>query len=299
MKKIQSKVQIHFEGDITENHQLPVRTLGKCLVHIQNAFDRAHLDLKYENGVYKYARMTTEDYIANELWVDAPQEGGYIANLFSRKKETKDTSDRVSNAINQVIDESVDITPSLRSQLDSRKVQLENNLIDPIDFKKFSNIDDPAIIRQYGDRSISKEIDEVLTIVRSDYAGTSTLQISITGSSTKIFDFDKSKSVKFHKAVTKKSIGKAVIYRGTLQSLDKKNLTGKFLNSENNRASLLRITDKNDFLKVHPFLGDIGEIVFLGCPIIEFGALDLNSGDIYFAALYSDYKNSPGNIKVQ
>ena len=87
MEKIQCKVQIHFDGDITDNHQIPVRTLGKSLVHIQRAFDRAHLDRKFDNGVFKYARMTNEDYAQNELWVDIPEEGGYIANLFSRNKK--------------------------------------------------------------------------------------------------------------------------------------------------------------------------------------------------------------------
>ncbi|MEW6181523.1 MAG: hypothetical protein AB1522_16640, partial [Chloroflexota bacterium] len=69
---------------IAYNHEIPVRTLGKCFLHIQNAFDRAYLDLKYKNGVFKYARMSTDDYIENELFVDVPDNGGYIANLFSR-----------------------------------------------------------------------------------------------------------------------------------------------------------------------------------------------------------------------
>lgn len=292
METIQCKVQIHFEGDITEEHQLPVRTLGKCLVHIQNAFDRAHLDLKYENGVYKYARMKTEDYKQSELWVAVPQEGGYIANLFSRSKKTKETADRVSSAINQVLEESEDIYHPIKHQIDSKKVQVLKGIATPGSFSSFSSENDPEIVRKYGDRSVAKEIDEILTIIRSDYAGESNVEISITGTSTKIFDFNKNKSIKFHKAITKKSIGKPVLYKGQLQSLDRKNLMGKFVNGENNRTSLLHIMNETDFLKIHPYLGDIGEIEFIGCPLIEFGALEPNSGDIYFILLYSEYKPS-------
>jgi len=297
MKKINCKVQIHFEGDIAENHQLPVRTLGKCLVHIQNAFDRAHLDLKYDNGVYKYARMKTEDYDQSELLVAAPEEGGYIINLFSGSEKTKITADRVSDAVNQVLEESEDVHYQIKRQIDGKKTQVLNNISTPISFSDFSTKLDPAVVRKYGDRSIAKEIDEILTIIRSDYAGKSTVEIGITGSSTNIFDFNKNKSIKFHKAVAKKSIGKPVVYKGRLQSLDRKNLMGKFVNASNDRTSLLHITNESDFLKLPPYLGNIGEIEFIGCPLIEFGSLDKNSGDIYFMMLYSEYKTAIRDIQ--
>jgi len=290
MNKIYCKVQIHFEGDITENHRLPVRTLGKSLVHIQNAFDRAFLDLKYINGVYKHARMKNEDYIQNELWIGAPKKGSYIANLFSISPKSKETADRVSHAINQVLKDTSEPQNAFRRETEKRKLQIINEIVKPISFSDSSSITDPAIVRKYGDRSISKEIDEILTIIRSDYAGDSTLEISITGTATIVFDFNKDKSIAFHKAVAKKSFGKPVFYKGSLQSLDKKNLVGKFLNSENNRTSLLHITDESDFLKIHPYLGDIGDIEFIGCPLIEFGSLEPNSGDIFFIMLNSEYE---------
>ena len=37
-----------------------------------------------------------------------------------------------------------------------------------------------------------------------------------------------------------------------------------------------------DFLKAHPYLGVDDEMHFIGCPLLEFGALEPNSGDVFF-----------------
>jgi hypothetical protein len=96
--KYESMIRIHYDGDIAENHQVPMRILGKCLSHIQNAIDRAYLDIKHE-GVWKHARMSHDDYVKTEYIVQSPKEGGYILDFFSSMKESKKITDRVSNAI--------------------------------------------------------------------------------------------------------------------------------------------------------------------------------------------------------
>ena len=299
MQNITSTIQIHFDGDITENHRIPMRVLGKCLVHTQKAFDRAYLDLKYKNGVYKYARMTTDDYIKTEFWAEAPQEGGYIAQFFSRDRSAPKTADRVSSAINQALEEAVEVKIPISEQVNGRKQQISNNIIQPVSFSELFNEKDPDVIRKYGDRSIAKEIDQLLTILRAEYAGDSVLGLTITGSSSQTFDFNRANSEKFHAVVAGRKVGMPAVYQGKIQSLDRKNLTGKFENIENKRTSLLHMTTETDFLKVHPFLGDIGDISFIGCPLIEFGSLEPNSGDVYFLSLASEQGNSAGDIRIE
>ena len=299
MQNITAIIQIHFDGDITENHRIPMRALGKCLVHTQKAFDRAYLDLKYENGVYKYARMTTDDYIKTEFWAEAPQEGGYIAKFFSRDGDAPQTADRVSTAINQVMGNAVEVRTPINEQVNGRKRQVSGNIIQPVGFNQLFSEEDPDVVRRYGDRSIAKEIDQILTILRADYAGDSMLGLTITGSSSQTFNFNRVKSERFHEAVSGKKIGMPAIYQGKIQSLDRKNLTGKFENIENKRTSLLHITTEADFLKVHPYLGDIGDISFVGCPLIEFGSLEPNSGDVYFLCLANELSNSLRDIPIE
>lgn len=289
MKKFKSKIQIHYEGDISEDHQIPMRVLGLSLLHIQKAIDRAYLDIKYE-GIWKYARMSQSDYKITEFLVQQPKEGGYILDFFSRRKESPAISDRVSKAINEALEQSEEHKASLYSQVESRKEQVANDTIRPRQFQDLVSNPSDEIKRKYGDRSIAKEIDQVLSIIRAEYSGDSILGLSITGSSTKTFNFDKVKSDRFHKIVAGRQIGPPVIYSGKIQALDKRNKSGKFVNAENKRTSILHFNNDDDFLKAHPYLGMDDEMHFIGCPLVEFGALEPNSGDVYFLYLLKEFE---------
>lgn len=288
MEKYKSKIQIHFEGDIAEDHQIPMRVLGISLLHIQKALDRAYLDLKYQ-GVWKYARMSHDDYEITKFLVQQPKEGGYILDFFSRRKESPEIADRVSAAINEAIEQSEEHRESLSSQVEGRKEQVAKHLITPKQFEAIVT-QGKEIKRKYGDRSIAKEIDQVLSIIRADYSGDSILGLSITGTSTQTFNFNKIKSERFHKVVAGRQVGPPVIYSGKMQALDKRNRNGKFVNLENDRTSVLHLNNDEDFLKVHPFLGNDEVMNFIGCPLVEFGALEPNSGDVFFLYLLNEFE---------
>ncbi|WP_020590287.1 hypothetical protein [Desulfobacter curvatus] len=287
MEKFTSKIRIHYDGDITDNHQIPMRVLGQTFLYIQKAVDRAYLDLKYK-GVWKYARMSKDDYDVTKYLVQAPKEGGYIVNFFSRNKKSPEIADRVSNAIDQAVNQADEYKDSLNNQVEDRKRQVRNKIIRPRQFQDVVDQPTQEIKRKYGDRSIAKEIDQVLSIIRAEYSGDSSLELSLTGSSTQTFNFDKPKSERFHKAVAGRQVGPPVIYRGKMLALDKRNRTGKFENTENKRVSVIYFNNENDFLKAHPYLGNEDEMKFIGAPLVEFGALEPNSGDIYFLYLVNE-----------
>lgn len=287
MSKIQSIIRIHYDGDIVKNHQIPMRILGKSALHIQTAIDRAYLDIKY-GGVWKHARMKPEDYVKTEYLVQAPQEGGYILDFFSDIKESIKIAERISSAINQAIKQTGEKLILLREQIEAKKMQITKQLIEPIEFNFFLKNPSKEVIRVYGDRSIAKEIDQVLSTIRSDYAGDSTFELSLTGSSTQSFSFNKFESEKFHEGVSRRNLDVPVIFSGTLEVLDTKNKRGKFKNISNDRTSILHLNDETDLLKVHPFLVNNKEMKFIGCPLIEFGAIEPNSGDVYFLSLIDE-----------
>lgn len=280
----ESMVRIHYDGDIVENHQIPVRTLGKCLTHIQSAIDRAYLDIKYD-GIWKYARMSPDDYVKTEFLIQAPKEGGYILDFFSTMKESKKITNRVSSAIDQALQHVKTQTVSLKDQVNSRKNQILKGITKPVTFERMFDSPSPEIVRRYGDRSISKEIDQILSTVRSNYAGDSTFELSLTGDETKKYDFNKQKCISFHEAVSKRSVGLPVKYTGSVDEPSMKNNRCKFINHANGKTSILHLSDDQDFLKIHPFAIPGQKISFIGCPLIEFGALEPNSGDIFFIKL--------------
>ena len=281
-KRPTATLQIHYDGDLIDNHQIPMRTLGKSIHHLQKALDRAYLDIKHDGGVWKYARMTQDDYARTEFLVQTPEEGGYVLKFLSRIPIAGRVVDRVSNAINEASNVSEVTKTSIQSQVENRKNQLVNNIVKPIEFRIFLEQPSAEVIREYGDRSIAKEIDQVLSIIRAEYAGNSQFELILTGSATQTFFFDKQRSRQFHEIVSKRKLGPPVIYRGVIEELDRKNRKGKFLNSVNGRRSILHLSTQNDFLLVHPYLANDQEFQFIGSPLIEFGALEPNSGDIYF-----------------
>lgn len=287
MKKYESIVSIHFNGDIVEDHKIPMRILGKSISSIQAAIDRAYLDIKHD-GIWKHARMSQNDYPETEFFVQSPKKGGYIIDFTSNIINSKKILDRVSSAINQAILQTTEKIELLTDQIEARKLQIANRLIEPISFKDIFSKKNKAVIREYGDRSIAKEIDQVLSTIRSEYAGDSSLELTIKGESSNIFDFNKSKSLKFHGVVSRRNLSAPVIYYGKLQALDIRTYIGKFLNYDTGRISILHLNTEKDIKKVTPYLSAEKEIKFIGCPLIEFGSLEPNSGDIYFVDIASD-----------
>jgi hypothetical protein len=291
MKRYESMVSIHFDGDIVENHQIPMRILGKTISSIQTALDRAYLDIKHE-GVWKYARMSQEDYVVTDFLVQAPKEGGYILDFFSKVRKSKQIVDRVSSAIDQAIKETKVKYDAIADQIDRRKLQISKKLVEPIRFKDILKKANNQVFREYGDRSITKEIDQVLSTIRSDYAGESTLALGMNGSSSHVFDFNKSKSKEFHGAVSRRSLSVPVSYSGKLEALDTKNFVGKFVNDETGRTSILHLQSEKDIMKVYPYLPPDKKMKFIGCPLLEFGSLEPYSGDIYFVDLLDTSKSA-------
>lgn len=281
MEKHKSMIRIHYDGDIAQNHQIPMRTLAKCLTHVQCSVDRAYLDIRH-GGVWKYARMENVDYVKTEYMVQSPEEGGYILDFFSKSKESIKIINRITSAIDQALEIVKDQAVSIKDQIILKKDLVLQGLIAPIQFSSLFNHPSPEIVRKYGDRSIAKEIDQVLSTIRSDYSGDSTFELSLTGNVTKTYDFNKQKSIRFHEAVARRSVGIPVQYVGQIDEPSMKKKRCKFTNKENGKTSILHLNSDEDFLLIHPYAVPDKEIKFIGCPLIEFGALEPNCGDIYF-----------------
>lgn len=226
--------------------------------------------------------MSPDDYVKTEYIVQTPKEGGYILDFFSPLKESKRITRRVSSAIDQALQQAKTQAINLKDQVQLRKNQVLKGIAKPIMFENLFDNPSPEIVRKYGDRSIVKEIDQVLTTIRSDYAGNSTFELSLTADGTKKYDFNKQKSISFHEAVSKRSVGIPVKYTGQIDEPSMIKQRCKFINNANGKTSILHLNNAQDFLKIHPYAVPDKKMSFIGCPLIEFGALEPNSGDIFF-----------------
>ena len=280
-----SLVQIHFDGDITKNHQVSMRTLGKTLTHLQNSMDRAFLEMHY-GQLWKFAKMKKEFYSEVELLVQEPKEGGYVLDFLTSNPVTKKVINRVSSAVNGAVDSSKEIglkkSLSIQESLANRIEQVNKGIIVPKDFKQIIQNPEAAVIRRYGDRAIAREIDQILSILRAKYAGDSTFELSLTGDRTMKFDFNKQSATRFHSTVSKRELGQPVLYNASISSLDRHNANGKIVNLLTKKVANLYFYDENFLEKAMPFFNDKKPMNFVGSPIIEYGTFDPNAGDIYF-----------------
>lgn len=281
-----SRLTLHFDGDIVSNHFVSARTLGKSLVHTQKAVDRAFLDLKYGN-LWKHARMKADDYYAADFIALYPEEGGFVQKLLSDSGKT--IVDRISSALgpamDRVLQEGDEVSDSLQQQVTNRKNQIEKGLIEPSTFQHIVENPGQHVVRSYADRSINREIDQVLSMIRSRNSGDSVLEITTEGSRTENYQFNRFRSKRFHSIISKRQIGEPVVYVARVRQLDRQLLNGKIVNQENDKTLTIRFAVDSDFVKAHPYLGNNDEMVFIGAPIIEYGAFDPNAGDIYFIDL--------------
>ena len=265
-----------------------MRTLGKTLVHLQNSMDRACLEMEY-GALWKHAKMSHGLYPNVEFLVQEPREGGYVLDFLTDNPLTRKIIDRVSGAINGAVQQSMeaglDNSENIAGSMITRKMQVEHELVKPETFQSLFTNPDPNIVRRYGDRAIVREIDQILSILRSKISGDSGFDLSLYGNNSATYEFNRSKANKFHSTIAKKQLGQAIIYSGVMKSLSWTTLKGEFVNTNTGKSAILSFVEPSDFQEVFPYFEEKTEFTFIGCPLIEYGAFDPMAGDIYYLRL--------------
>lgn len=287
-----ASIIIHFDGEFAQNHQVSVRTLSKSISSLQNAIDRAHLDIKHR-GIWKNARIKKEDYEIADFLVQLPEEGGFKLTSLSKSIENgRKIIDRLTSAIMPAYDLSMEQGLSeadkIAETISVRKQQIDTKILIPQAYGDVSRNPDSYMVRPFGDRSIAKEIDQMLSPLRATQSGESTIELVMSNDKKEsTFEFNKTVSHSFHQIVAKRLYGKPIIYRVTMVSGDNKNLTGKVRNIQSKKESHIFFESYEDFLKMAPYLSKKDEeIQLIGCPIVEYGAFDIKAGDIFFLDLW-------------
>jgi hypothetical protein len=171
-----SEIQLHFDGDFALNHQVSIRTLGKTLSSL-------HLDIEY-GGVQKHSKVKGSEYRNTDFWVESPREGGYILKFNSPLTKSKEIINRISRAILPAYDLALEQgeleTSRIVKQVLIRKTQVREKLVIPEEFDISKEImSEQQTLHSYGDRSINKEIDQMVSIIRSKHSGNSTLELQL------------------------------------------------------------------------------------------------------------------------
>jgi len=290
-----STIQLTLDGSLVRNkHQVSLRVLGRSMVSIQSAIDRAYLDVCHGH-VWKHARLPLAFYDDADFVVGDPEEGSYVIEFLSKRGEAivKRLKEALSDPYRQAVEGGEQEISAITRQLEGRRGQVQNEILIPQKFSDFLEAPDQLATRAYGDKSINKKIDQMLSLVRKD--DNAVLKLTLKPSpneGAETFVFKKTEALAFKKVIGQRQLGNPVIYRGKLRALDrghnkKANFRGKFINVENDNDINIFIQSEVDYSSLAPYM-DRDEVTIIACPIIEYESFDPVGGDIQFLAIYEN-----------
>lgn len=239
--------------------------------------------------MYKHARLSQSNYEETTFYVGQIREGSFILDLVNRTTTGQQIVKKISDAIREPFQRTQAQGLIESVNLAERATGISRRVTDnPTTVKNYEtgiHKIETALERTYGVRSIAKEIDQILSIIRSEMAGESYFELELISNQEILhtYNFNKESSISFHKTVTQRNLSHPLRYTGRLRSLDIKTLSGKYINSNTDKTSTIYIKDRVDFEKLKPHLANT--VAIIACPIIEFGSYDTTSGDIFFITL--------------
>lgn len=288
-------IQLTLDGSLVhEGHKVSLRVLSRTMLCIQAAADRAFLDVHYGN-VWKHQRLHRSFYDEADFIVSDPREGSYIVEFLSNQGQAivKRVRAAITDPYSKAIAAGGQQILTIGHQIEARKGAVENKILVPQDYDGFVAAPDDLITRTYGDKSINKEIAQMLSPVRKDPDAFLKLVLKPDNEErAETFEFNQATSLAFAKIIGNRQLGSPVIYHGHLRQLDrghnqKSNFKGKFINSRNDKDIVIFIQSEEDFLSLVPHL-DGGELKIIACPIIEYDSFDPVAGDIQFLEIFRD-----------
>ena len=284
-------IWFRFDGPIVHNNLLSLRATAKTADHLQSAIDRAYLDVRY-GTVFKHQKLKRLDYETTEFIVLPSQPGSYIQEVISKTGSAlaRSAIDRINAALLRAYEKTNEpqgvSSISLPQQAIQRK-QVYDAGHEAQNYQDFLNTELSLLTASYSERSIIKEADQILGLIRQENYTGSTFEISTYGSQEgPTFEFDTERSKRFHKIVSERRIGKPLVIEIELRSLDagKNNQkpSGKAKNLHTGKECNMQIPDPVVFGSLTRHLRKVNRRVLriVACPLYEYDAWDPEAGDI-------------------
>lgn len=281
---------IHFDGAITVDHKVSIRVLAKTYEHMQRAIDRAYL-IGYHGEVWKHARLTAQQYSETEFIAEYPRQGGIILDAVRRGAGR--VVDRISSAVAPVFESAVqqgfDEHHNLTRQHADRLEYVIARRDDIPSFDQLVQTPHREWSEAYSNRSIVKEVDQLVGQISSRRLEGSTVELAFAGDRPyQRFEFDAPRAKRFHQIVSRRDLAAAVVVNARIRSLDRGNQytkpNAKILNLSTNREVVLHLQNIGDFDTLHRYHNGEPVRLFV-CPIIEALGFDVNGGDLMFVAV--------------
>ena len=280
-----------FDGPIVRDNKISLRTTARTADHLQSAIDRAYLETRY-GDVFKYQKLKKHEYEVVDFIVLPSSPGSFIQSIEALRKSeiTQSIVNKIDAALGRAYaktKQDIDpASPSIKEQALQRAQVFQKNQEAP-NYKELVDSEIKSLTDAYSERSINKEIDQILALLRQDNHIGSTLEMSLYGSKPLgKYDFNHFTAERFHKIVAERRVGKPFILDIELRSLDAGKAgsiaTGKGKNLTSGKECSMLIPDPVVFGKLAPHLRRVRrkKLSLVACPIFEYDAWDPVAGDI-------------------
>jgi hypothetical protein len=207
---------------------------------------------------------------------------------------TRSAIDRFNTALGSAYAKSIETTTESSSLPDQAKqrAQVFKKLNEADDFSAYVKSNEQLLSRTFGERSINKEADQFLSLIRLDKYEGSTLELSMYGSSqSPVYEFDAEIAKSFHRVVSRRRLGEPLIVQVELRALDAgrpgQTAYGKVKNLQSKKDCNIFIPDPRIFGKLTNHLRKTKrkKLEIAACPVFEYDAWDPISGDLFVIEL--------------
>lgn len=281
---------VHFDGPITINHRVPIRVLARTYEHMQRAIDRAYLIETY-GDVWKHARLKGKQYQETDFIAEYPREGGII--LDAVRDGSGAMLDRVASAIRPVFEkaaqQAIEQNQTMAAQLLERHEYVKGMQENTQTFEQVAENPPPNWASAYSNRSVVKEIDQLVSQISPIQLDGSSVEISLYGNVPHLpFTFTPQIARRFHSISSQRELAAPFIVNARIRSLDRGNRytkpSAKIENLHTNREVSLHLPRRENFDELHPHHNGKPVQLYV-CPIVEALGFDMNGGDLMYLAV--------------
>ena len=257
---------------------------------MQRAIDRAYL-IELHGDVWKHARLKDNQYRETDFIAEYPREGGII--LDAVREGAGALIDRVAAAIRPVFEsatqQAIEQQATMATQLAQSRAYVHGMGENTTTYEQIEAAPPANWAGAYSNRSVIKEIDQLVAQVTPQQLEGSIVDITLNGNLSHLpFGFTAQIARRFHGIASQRELGPPLIVTARIRSLDRGNRfakpSGKIENLTTNREVNLHLLRREDFDELHPYHN--GEPVRLYvCPIIEALGFDIHGGDLMYLAV--------------
>jgi hypothetical protein len=288
-----ASIQLTFDGGLVRNnHNVTMRDLAQAMIGLQAAADRACLDV-FTGNVWKYQKLPKSQYEIVEFIVGEPQEGSFLIDFLSER--AMQVIERIQKAMRE---------PYAQATADGdneiytigHQIEAKKDVAEAVDglmtYEQLKDAKNPLVTRSYGDKSINKEIAQMLIPLGREPQGYMKIVLkSSEDDPAETYEFDYETARRFKRIIGTRRLGHPAIYEGIIRELDRgtnkiRKFKGKFINASNQKTVAIHIEDKDDFSTLIPYLDQDEPFKIIASPIIEFDSFDPVGGDIQFLRLH-------------